>query len=188
MTRSDTTLLLEAVRAGDPGAHDELLRVVYTELRAMAAIRMRGERGDHTLQATALANEAWMRLVDGPTTWESRAHFFGAASEAMRRILVDYARERQAQKRGGKRRRVTLSELVAGVEDSDIDILALEQALVALEREQPRLRRVVEMRFFVGMTVDDVAETLHVSKATVKRDWSYARAWLYDFMSRTPEP
>ena len=187
MSRSETTLLLEAIRAGDEAAHDELFRVVYHELRAMAAIQMRSERGDHTLQATALANEAWMRLVDGPIAWESRAHFFGAASEAMRRILVDYARERQAKKRGGKRQRVTLSELVAGFEDTDVDILALEQALRALEGEQPRLRQVVEMRFFIGMTVDDVAETLGISKATVKRDWSYARAWLYDFMSRTPE-
>ena len=182
MDESDVTRLLKDAGTDRPGAQERLLARVYDELRRQAGARMRNERRGHTLQPTALVHEAWMRLVQGEAKWENRAHFFGAAAEAMRRILVEHARKRASQKRGGDLRQVTFNELQVESADPDIDVLAMDQALDALERHDARLALVVKLRYFAGFTVEESAETLEQSPSTVKRDWTYARAWLYERM------
>lgn len=184
MTESEITRLLRAARSGDQSAHDRLVPIVYDELRLMARTRLAGERSDHSLRPTELVHEAYLRLVQGDPKWENRAHFFGAASRAMRRVLVDHARSRSALKRGGEVRRVTLGDVVASSEDPDVDLMDLDAALTALEAEDQRLSQVVHLRYFTGLSIEQVAEVLGVSPATVKRDWMYARTWLYERMGR----
>jgi RNA polymerase sigma factor (TIGR02999 family) len=149
----------------------------------MASGLMRGESQNHTLQPTALVNEAYMRLVSGETEWENRAHFFGAAARSMRRILVDHARAKRTQKRGGGAYRTTFEDLHVQTQDKHLDILALDQALQALSQVDPRLLKVVELRYFAGLSIQQTASLLGISSATVKRDWTFARAWLFDYMN-----
>jgi RNA polymerase sigma factor (TIGR02999 family) len=176
--RAELTALLTAKEGGER-RWDEVLPLVYDELRALAQRRMGAERVQHTLQATALVNEAWVRLAaDREMDWSSRRHFFGAAAEAMRRILVDHARKVRAEKRGGDRARVTLT--VDGFEHGGDPerVLALDDALGALAREDARAAEVVRLRFFAGLEVADVARALEVSERTVMREWAFARARL----------
>lgn len=180
MSADDLTLLLQRVNQGEPKAYDKLIERVYAELRRMAASQMRRESAGHTLQATALVNEACLRLMDGGTDWQNRRHFFGAAAEAMRRVLVDHARRRDAAKRGGGLKRITLTNLDADIPGADVDVLALEDALTQLEAKSTRLARLVELRFFAGLSIEEAAMALDISPATVKRDWAFARAWLLE--------
>ena len=184
MNENDVTLLLEQVNQGEARAYDKLFRRVYEELRRMAANRMRMEAAGHTLQPTALVHEACLRLMDSGTDWQNRRHFFGAAAEAMRRVLVDHARRRDAAKRGGGLRRITLTNLDLEGLGADVDLLALEDALRDLEAESARLARLVELRFFVGLSIEEAAATIGMSPATVKRDWAFARAWLLERLDR----
>lgn len=187
--RSDVTRLLEEVGRGSRLASDELLPLVYDELRTLAAHRLRREAPGQTLDATSLVHEAYLRLLgDGTPTWESRAHFFGAAALAMRRILVDRARRVQSEKHGGSRRRVPLTDLdVAGLgpDESNIDFVTLDAALRRMEREDERVARIVMLRFFAGLSIEATAETLGMSPSSVKREWACARAWLYDELNGT---
>ena len=183
MTDKDLTLVLQSIRDGEQGAHEELLSLVYSELKAMAGAQMRRERAGHTLQPTALVNEAYLRLAGDAASWQNRAHFFGAASQAMRRILVDHARKIAAQKRGSGAARVTFNEIYVEGSEPDLDLLALDQALDALEKHDSRLVEVVQLRYFTGLSIQATAEVMNVSPATIKRDWAYARAWLLDQMS-----
>lgn len=178
----EVTRLLADARDGGRPALERLYALVYGELRGMAEARLRRERPGHTLQPTALVNEVYLRLDPDKASWENRRHFFGAASQAMRRILVDHARRRLAEKRGGGLARVTLADLEVSSPEADLDLLALDTALDALERDEPRLASVVTMRVFSGMSIEETAEALELSPATVKRDWLYARAWLAEQM------
>lgn len=182
MTDAPLTRILEDIAAGNDAAQGELMEVVYHELRRLAQSQMRRERRGHTLQPTALVNEAYLRLLEGGSNWQNRRHFFGAAAEAMRRILIDHSRRRDAEKRGGGLRHVTLDGLEVEGDRLDIDLLALEDALTALEAHGERLARVVELRYFTGLGIEETAEVLDISPATVKRDWAYGRAWLFDYM------
>ncbi len=175
---SDVTRMLREWSAGDPSAADRLLPVVYGELRRLAAACLRRERSGHTLQPTALVNEAWLRLADQSTPWQNRAHFLGVAAGAMRRILVDHARRRQAKKRGGEVLRVTLTDGVAAGPGNELDLVRLDEALERLAALDERQARMVTMRFFAGLTVEETAEALDVSEKTVKRDWAAAKAFL----------
>ncbi|MEZ4414220.1 MAG: sigma-70 family RNA polymerase sigma factor [Gemmatimonadota bacterium] len=180
---SDVTQLLDGFASGDDEAQAELLRVVYDELRVLARAHLRAEPQGHTLQPTALVHEAYLKLVQQRVpSWNSRAHFFGIAAQAMRRILVDHARRRSAAKRGGGRA-ITLVEGSAALAGPDIDVIALDTALAELERTDPRAARIVEMRFFAGLEITEVAAALGVSEPTVKRDWRHAKAWLYRALS-----
>jgi RNA polymerase sigma factor (TIGR02999 family) len=177
--REDVTVVLEQMRKGDKGAADKLLPLVYDEFRALARHYLAQERANHTLQPTALVHEAYMKLVDQTRVdWQGRSHFFAVAAQAMRRILVDHARSRQRDKRGGGRARVVLDEAVALSPQKDEDVLALDEALERLAAVDPRQAKVVELRFFGGLSVEEVAEALGVSKRTVEGDWTFARAWL----------
>jgi RNA polymerase sigma factor (TIGR02999 family) len=183
---SDVTRLLDAAAAGDRKAAADLLPLVYDELRQLAAARMASESPDQTLQPTALVHEAYLRLIgsaDEPR-WENRGHFFAAAAEAMRRILVDAARRKRAQKHGGHRRRVELPDVPAEADAVDEPLLALDRALTQLAAEDPVAARVVELRHFAGLSIEDAAATLGLSRATAYRHWTYARAWLQDAVSR----
>ncbi len=174
----DVTTWLNAAGAGDAGALDHVLPLVYDELRKLAGSRLDAERSDHTLQTTALVHEAYLRLVDVPNLkWESRRHFFGIAAQAMRQILVDHARRRGAQKRGAGDF-VTLEDNVAGIGADPTDIISVDEALRRLAVLSPRAAKVVELRYFAGFDNEETAEVLGVSTATVKRDWLSARAWL----------
>lgn len=173
----DVTELLNAAGAGDARALDRVLPLVYAELRRLAESYFRAERTEHTLQTTALVHEAYLRLVNAPDlNWENRRHFFGIAAQAMRQILVDHARRRGAQKRAGGRQ-VTLDDDNVGAAASD-DVIGVDEALQRLAATSPRAARVVELRYFAGLSIEQTAETLDVSVATVKRDWLSARAWL----------
>jgi RNA polymerase sigma factor (TIGR02999 family) len=176
----DVTALLRAWSEGDRAALDALVPLVYGELRRQAARYMRDEPAGHTLQATALVHEAYLRLVDQPSVeWQDRAHFLAVAANAMRRILVDRARARHAAKRGGAERALTLSETVAVAnEESEVDVLVLHEALIRLAELDPRQARVVELRYFGGLSIPEAAVALGVSHATVERDWRNARLWL----------
>jgi RNA polymerase sigma factor (TIGR02999 family) len=178
MANGDVTQLLEAAGGGDRRALERLYEQVYGELRVMAHSGMRRERDGHTLQPTALVNEAFIRLNPAGSTWENRRHFFGAAAQAMRRILVDHARQKQAEKRGDGMERITLSDLDIGTPETDLDVLAVNDALDRLAAQEPRLAEMVNLRFFAGMSIADTAQALDMSPATVKRDWIFARAWL----------
>jgi len=185
MARSDVTTLLRAWRAGDAGARDRLIPLVYQELHRRAAAYLRHERRDHTLQPTALVHEAYLRLVDQDrAAWQNRAQFFGVASQIMRRILVNHARRRRMAKRSGRWARVTLDERVAFTMP-DVDVLDLDGALSRLEQFDPRKSRIAELRFFAGLSLEETARVLEISVATVERDWQAARAWLYTALKGT---
>ena len=177
---ADVTGLLLAWSGGDATAGEQLLAAIYDELHRQAARAMRREGDAHTLQATAVVHEAYLRLVDQRRVeWRSRAHFFGVAAQMMRRVLVDHARARLADKRGGALQRVTLGHASAGSEtDADLDVLALHDALERLAALDPDQARLVELRYFGGLGIEDTAEALGVSPATMKREWAVARAWL----------
>ena len=173
------THLLKEWSDGDEAALDRLTPLVYQELRQQAARYLRRERRGHSLQTTALINEAYIRLIDArDVRWESRAHFFGIAANLMRRILVDHARRRDAEKRGGPQIRLTLSDLAVVTKNTDVDLLAIDEALDRLSVLDPQQARVVELRFFGGLSVEETATALGISAKTVKRDWRVARAWL----------
>ena len=175
----DVTGLLRAWGEGDEQALGQLLPLVETELRRLARAYMARERPDHTLQTTALINEAYLRLIDASRVpWQDRAHFLGIAARLMRRVLVDHARARNYQKRGGKAERVSLDEALVLSPEPDFNLLALDRALEKLAVLDERRSRVVEMRFFGGLSVEETAEALHVSPDTVKRDWRLAKLWL----------
>jgi len=184
-SQGDVTRLLAEHRDGREGALAELMPLVYDELRAVAARHMRRERDGHTLQPTALVNEAYMRLVDQTRVdWQGRTHFLAVASTAMRRLLIDHARARGRDKRGGERVRVDLDESVNVVEPDDEAVLAVHEALERLEALDARQARVVELRYFGGLGVDEVAEALGVSRRTVEAEWTHAKAWLQRELSR----
>ena len=173
------THLLKEWSDGDKQALDRLTPLVYEELRKQAARYLQKERPNHSLQATALINEAFLRLIDvKDVQWQNRAHFFAIAANLMRRILVDHARRRDAEKRGGSQMRLTLDEGLAVANETDVDLLAIDEALDRLAVIDEQQARVVELRFFSGLTVEETATALGVSPKTVKRDWSVARAWL----------
>jgi len=176
----DVTLLLSTLTRGDEAAASKLIPLVYDELRRLAASYMRREHEGHTLQATALVHEAYLKLVEQRSvTWQSRAHFFGVAAQLMRRILIDHARGHLRQKRGGEHKKVSLDETFVFSEQKSAELLAVNDALELLARVDSRQARVVELRFFAGLSVEEAAEVLGVSPKTVKRDWSVAKAWLY---------
>jgi RNA polymerase sigma factor (TIGR02999 family) len=176
---------LAAHSGGDPNAASRLLPLVYDQLRALAGRHMRRERPDHTLQPTALVHEAYLRLIDGERiSLKGKTHFFALAAMQMRRILADHARARNAAKRGGTARRVTLSSAAAFIPGGVVDMLALDEALEKLSRESPRQSRVVELRYFGGLSVEEAARALEVSESTVKGDWRVAKAWLARELSR----
>jgi RNA polymerase sigma factor (TIGR02999 family) len=175
----DITEQLQAIEAGTPGALDRVLPVVYEELRILAESFFRAERPDHTLQTTALVHEAYLRLVGSTELeWKSRRHFFGIAAQAMRQVLVDHARRRGAVKRSGGRAVTLDDDLPAAVAASPDDILGVDQALGRLKEISPRAAQVVELRYFAGLGLEEIAEATDTSLATVKRDWLSARAWL----------
>jgi RNA polymerase sigma factor (TIGR02999 family) len=174
------TQILAAVNAGDKRAAAELLPLVYDELRRLAAARMARESPGQTLQATALVHEAWLRLVGGnETLWNSRGHFFGAAAEAMRRILLERARKKARVRHGGQLQRVNLDEVTVATQDSDDIIVAVNEALEKLAAESPQKAEIVKMRYFGGLEHAEIAEALGVSEPTIRRHWAYARSWLY---------
>ena len=178
---SDVTRILSAIDQGDPHAAEQLLPLVYDELRILAAQKLTQERPGQTLQGTALVHETFLRLVDDEQVqfWQSRGHFFAAAAEAMRRILVDNARRKASSKRGGDFQRIELADLPKADDDEEIDLVALDEALRTLEIEHPEKARVVKLKFFAGCTLEDTAELLGISRATAQRHWAYARAWLF---------
>jgi RNA polymerase sigma factor (TIGR02999 family) len=180
MTREDVTRLLGAAGGGDRAALDRLYRAVYAELHRLARSQMRREGRAATLQPTALVNEAYLRLAPAADGWENRRHFFAAAAESMRRILVEHARKRLSQKRGAGAERVTLSGIDLPVEAADADVLDVDAALTQLAAERSRLAELVTLRFFAGLGIEDAARALGVSPATAKRDWQFARAWIKD--------
>jgi RNA polymerase sigma factor (TIGR02999 family) len=178
---SDVTEILSRIERGDASATDQLLPLVYEELRKLAKNRMAGERLDHTLQATALVHEAFVRLVDTESSqkWESRGHFFSAAAEAMRRILVDHARRKARPKHGGGRKRLPITESCLSLEaDSFDDLLALNEALEKLAAKDARKAELVKLRFFTGLTGRQAAQVLAISESTADLDWAYAKTWL----------
>jgi RNA polymerase sigma factor (TIGR02999 family) len=183
---SEVTRVLAAVERGDPSAAAQLLPLVYDELRHLAAARLAAERPGQTLDATALVHEAYLRLVgaDAARPWNGRGHFFAAAAEAMRRILIDQARRKRRPKHGGDRDRVELDEVaVPAVAGRAADLLALDEALTALAREDPAKAELVQLRYFAGLTLDQAAACLGISPATAKRHWTLARAWLFAALS-----
>jgi RNA polymerase sigma factor (TIGR02999 family) len=184
--RSDATDLLLAWSNGDDSAFDRLVPLVYQELRALAQRYMRHERPDHTLRATALVNEAYLRLIDvNRIQWQNRAHFLAVAAQTMRRILVEFARHRRRRKRGGDVVRVTIDDAMEIAQVKEPDLVALSDALSALATFDPRMSQAVELRFFGGLTVQETADVLKVSPETVMRDWKTAKAWLLRELSRS---
>jgi RNA polymerase sigma factor (TIGR02999 family) len=179
---NEVTRVLTAIQEGDPHAAEQLLPLVYQELRKLAAQKLAQEKPGQTLQPTALVHEAYLRLVGaGPEQhWDHRGHFFAAAAEAMRRILVENARRKKRLKHGGRRQRVPLDDAVAAANAPSDDVVALDEALRRLEEEDPVKARLVELRFFAGLSVEEAARCLDISRATADRYWAYARAWLYE--------
>jgi len=176
----DVTRLLLDWQSGDQAALDQLMPLIYDELRRLAAGHLRHERPDHTLQPTALVNEAYLQLIEQRRmNWQGRAHFFGAAAELMRRILVDYARAHNAAKRGGGAFKVSLRDVAAVIEQQDVEVMLLDQALTELAALDPAQARLVELRYFGGLSVEETAEAMKLSPATVKRHWNSAKAWLH---------
>ena len=182
---SDVTLILQAVGRGEKQVSEELLPLVYDELRKLAAIRMAREAHGQTLQPTALVHEAWVRMVeDGSRTWENRAHFFGAASEAMRRILIERARRKARLKHGGGQERVNIEDFDVAESLPDDTILLVDEALERLKAGNPEVARVVVLKFFGGLTNEEIVEITGTSVRTVKRQWNYAKAWLFNSMAK----
>jgi RNA polymerase sigma factor (TIGR02999 family) len=182
---ADVTQILSAIEAGDPHAAAELLPLVYDELRKLAAARLADEKPGQTLQSTALVHEAYVRLVGGdqPRDWDGRGHFFAAAAEAMRRILIDRARGKATAKRGGDLRRIDIERVAEGDDGREAELLALDDALAELERHDPQAARLVKLRFFAGLTHQQAAEALGVGRRAADRLWALARAWLYQSLS-----
>jgi RNA polymerase sigma factor (TIGR02999 family) len=187
---SEVTRILSAIEQGDPHAAEQLLLVVYDELRQLAAQRLSQEKPGQTLQATALVHEAYLRLVGhtGEQKWDNRGHFFAAAAEAMRRILVENARRKRTQKRGGNLVRRTLEDLPQVAPELGEDLLALDEALEKLAKEEPVKAELVKLRHYAGLTVDQAAEALNISHATADRYWTYARAWLHAQITQNDVP
>jgi RNA polymerase sigma factor (TIGR02999 family) len=183
---SDVPRILSAIEQGDPHAAEQLMPLVYQELRALAAQRLAREQPGQTLQATALVHEAYLRLVDGDRAahWNSRAHFFGAAAEAMRRILVDQARRRQADKRGGQGRRLPLDAADLGFTSPADELLDIDEALTRLAVEDPQAARLIQLRYFAGLSIEDAAEVVGISRSTAYEHWSYARVRLKTLLDR----
>jgi RNA polymerase sigma factor (TIGR02999 family) len=177
----EVTRILSALEQGDPDAAEQLLPLVYEELRKLAAQKLAQEKPGQTLQATALVHEAYLRLVDVKKAqhWDNRGHFFAAAAEAMRRILVESVRRKRSKKHGGDRERVPLDQIEITLPSPDDDLLALDAALNRLAAERPAVAELVKLRFFAGLTMDEAARTLGISSATAYRYWSYAQAWLF---------
>lgn len=190
MSISDATRILSQIESGDQQAAEELLPLVYDELRKLAAAKLSREKPGLTLQATALVHEAYVRLVDLDKVWnwDSRGHFFAAAAEAIRRILIEQARRKAGPKAGGDHRRVQLSEVTAEVETPDWDLLNLDEALDRLEAEDARAAKLVKLRFFAGLTRQEAAQALGVSIATADNDWAYAKGWLQVQLSGVTDP
>jgi RNA polymerase sigma factor (TIGR02999 family) len=185
---SEVTHILSQIDAGDPQAAEKLLPLVYDELRKLAAAKLEHEKPGQTLQATALVHEAYLRLVTGPVSgvasqesakWDGRGHFFAAAAEAMRRILIDQARRRVSQRQGGGRERLELEHLEIAAPEPDVDLLALNEALTKFEQVEPLKAHLVKLRSFAGLTIPQAAEALGISSTTADRHWAYARAWLH---------
>jgi RNA polymerase sigma factor (TIGR02999 family) len=175
----NVTRLLKAMRAGDPMAEQNLLPLVYEELHRLARSYMRRERPDHTLQATALIHEAYLKLAGAQVDWKNREHFIGVAARVMRRVLVDYARAHGAEARGGELKRVDMEEGLAVSAERTEELLLVDAALERLAKSEPRQARVVELRYFGGLSVEEIASLLHISARSVKRDWLLARLWLF---------
>jgi len=186
----EVTRLLNEIQQGDPQAAAELLPLVYQELRRLAAQKLAGEGPGHTLQPTALVHEAYMKLIgpDPLRTWKGRTHYFSAAAEAMRRILIDHARRKQRVRHGGGRKQVELREGDAIGEPPSEDLLALDEALNALAATDPTKAELVKLRYFAGLTLEEAAELLGVSRATADRYWAYARAWLFNAITKGDHP
>ncbi|HEX5230348.1 MAG TPA: sigma-70 family RNA polymerase sigma factor [Bryobacteraceae bacterium] len=181
----DVTALLSSWSQGDQAALEKLMPLVYGELRRLASSYLRRERQHHTLQSTALVNEAFLRLVNQQhVQWRNRAHFYGIAAQMIRRILVDYARSQHAEKRGAGAVKLELDEAIAAVAQADLDLLGLNDALEKLAGFDERQSKIVELRFFAGLSVEETAEVLQLSPATVKREWQTARAWLFREITR----
>jgi RNA polymerase sigma factor (TIGR02999 family) len=176
----EVTLLLKAMKSGDESAADRLLPLVYQELHRLAAAYMRNERPDHTLQPTALINEAYLRLAGDAADFQNHAHFFGVAANVMRHLLVDHARARNAGMRGGGLQRVELDEWAAVTKETSVEVLAIDEALKELEKIHPRQARIVELRYFSGLPMAEVAAVLNISPRSAERDWTAARVWLYE--------
>jgi RNA polymerase sigma factor (TIGR02999 family) len=187
---SEVTRLLSALERGDASAAEHLLPLVYDELHRLAAEKMAREKPGHTLQATALVHEAYLRLVAGEHVqrWNSRGHFFAAAAEAMRRILVENARRKRGPRRGGGYQRVNLDEAVTFTQEPSEDLLSLSEALEQLGQEDPKKAELVKLRYFAGLSVQEAADALGISRATADRYWAYAKAWLYCAVSGTDNP
>jgi RNA polymerase sigma factor (TIGR02999 family) len=187
---TDVTRILEQIKQGDRVAAEQLLPLVYDELRKLAAQRLGQEQLGQTLQATALVHEAYLRLVgaEQARSWDSRGHFFAAAAEAMRRILIDRAREKRSEKRGGARRRIDIDAIDLATTATPDQLLAVDEALAKLAREDSAAARLVELRYFAGLTVDEAGKALGISTATAYRHWNYARAWLHAELRPTTEP
>jgi RNA polymerase sigma factor (TIGR02999 family) len=177
---NDVTRVLSAIEKGDPRAAEQLLPLVYDELRRSAAQKLAREAPGQTLTATALVHEAYLRLVDADNVqqWNSRGHFFAAAAEAMRRILVERARHKRSLKAGGDRHRLDLADIEPAVPEPDVDLLALDEALAKLEQHDRRMAELIKLRFFAGLTIAQAAEVLGISTSTADNDWAYARCWL----------
>jgi RNA polymerase sigma factor (TIGR02999 family) len=183
-SQSEVTRYLLEWNRGDEAALQKLMPVVYDELKKLAKSYLRKERSDHTLQPTALVHEAFLRLIDqNSVQWQNRAHFFGVAAQMMRRILTNYAIARKTDKRGGKSQHLSLEDVTGLAEHRDLDLVLLDQALSDLESLDPRQSKIVELRFFSGLSIEETAEVLQISPATVKREWSTARVWLRRKMS-----
>ena len=178
---TDVTQILGQIEQRDPHAAEKLLPLLYDELRKLASVKLANEKPGQTLQATALVHEAYVRLVGSELTqqWDSRGHFFVAAAEAMRRILIENARRKASLKRGGDHKRITVDDLPERIDSDQVDLLALDEALRKLETEQPSKAQLVKLRYFAGCTLEDTAQILGVSRATAQRNWAYARAWLF---------
>jgi RNA polymerase sigma factor (TIGR02999 family) len=179
----NVTQLLHAWGKGDEAARDELIPLVYDTLRRIARHQLRGERAGHTLETTALINEAYLKLVEQSVSWQSRAHFFGIAARLMRQLLVDYARARQRLKRGGDLQQISLTDAAGIAQDQAVDLLALDDALQILTEVDPQSSRIVELRFFGGLTIEETAQVMGISTPTVERGWRAARAWLQTELS-----
>lgn len=180
-TQHKVTRILHEWSDGDAEAPARLMPLVYDELRRLARRYLQHEKAAHTLQPTALVHETYLKLIDQrQVDWKNRAHFFGLAAEIMRRILVNHARDKRAEKRGGDANKVSLSMAVDSFQKEDLDVLALNEALEKLSEIDSRKARVVELKFFGGLTTNEIAEVLQISDATVEREWSFARAWLFD--------
>ena len=183
---SDITRILTAIEQGDAKSTDELLPLVYNELRRMAAHKMASEPAGHTLQPTALVHEAWLKLVDTPNqSWQNRAHFFGAAAEAMRRLLIARARRKHTQRRGSGAVHLDVDELEITSPAPDDQLLALNEALDRFAALEPRQAELVKLRYFVGLKIEEAADVLGISQATAKRWWAYAKAWLFHELQET---